>query len=421
MTRASPRTRQAIWGAGAIVIVALAALALWQWHGGDVAAPAPVVAQKLEAPAAAAPSPAPAARQSAPSQAAITPAPPPPAPAAPAVAPAPPPHPQAEVPRFDIVRVDPNGNAVLAGRAAPGSEVTVHDGPRDLGHVTADQDGNWVLVPGQPLAPGQSQLSLSAKGKDRVVTNSDGVVAMLVPPRPLKPATVVAAAVPAPSAPPKPVVARVEPTPPTPPSTPAAVAKPPSPATAEAPAKTEAPPAAPAEAPIAVLLPKEGPARAMQLPPLKSKGEDRLSMDIIEYGTKGDVILQGRAAPGATVDSLLDNRKIGSATADADGKWQIVTGGDVPAGRYKLKLQSRNKAGKQVGEVTMPFERAALPAQIPADLIIVQPGNSLWRIARHSYGRGVRYLQIYHANKNQITDPKLIYPGQLLKIPEKKS
>lgn len=384
MTRKS--SRKLLWGGIALVAgVAIAVIAV-TWQRGPTLTPAPVAAQKIETPAppaASTPAPAPPKPVATSPQPAPVPAPPA-APAAPAKTAAAPPV-QAEVPRFDIVRVDPSGHAVLAGRAAPGSEVTVYDGGREIGRATADGDGNWVLVPDQPLPPGQGQLTLSAKSKDGTVTRSDGVVAMLVPDRATTPTS-------------------------------AAEAQTTKTTTAAGPVTTETPKT---EAPIAVLVPKEGPATALQLPPLKGKGEERLSMDIVEYGTKGDIILEGRAAPGAKIDAYLDNKKIGSTTADQNGKWRIVTSREVPAGRYQLKLESHHEAGKQVAEVTMPFERAAIPEQIPGDLVIVQPGNSLWRIARRSYGHGRRYVEIYHANRNQISNPQLIYPGQLLQIPGK--
>ncbi|MEL7488070.1 MAG: LysM peptidoglycan-binding domain-containing protein, partial [Pseudomonadota bacterium] len=49
---------------------------------------------------------------------------------------------------------------------------------------------------------------------------------------------------------------------------------------------------------------------------------------------------------------------------------------------------------------------------------IVQPGNSLWRIARRAYGSGFQYTVIYEANADQIRDPDLIYPGQIFEVPE---
>lgn len=350
------------WGGLAVAVIVIIAAAVYVVSNRDDAmlTPATSPAQKIDTPAAAATAPKPVA-------AAPQPVPPQAAPSA-ATPASPPPANPAAAPRFDIVRVDPAGHAVIAGRAAPGSEVTVLDGDRELGHVTAESDGSWVLVPDQPLPPGQRQLTLSARAKDGTVSRADGIVAMLVPERA---------------------------------------------------ASQQAGGAAPAnpEAPVAVLLPKEGPAKALQLPPLAGKGEDRLSLDIIEYGTKGNIILQGRAAPNATIDALLGGKKIGSATADREGKWQIVTGDDIKPGRYKLRLDSRNQAGKQVARLDMPFERATLPSRIPTDLVIVQPGNSLWRIARHSYGRGMRYVEIYRANRDQVKSPDLIFPGQLLSVP----
>ncbi|HJN60936.1 MAG TPA: LysM peptidoglycan-binding domain-containing protein, partial [Alphaproteobacteria bacterium] len=50
-------------------------------------------------------------------------------------------------------------------------------------------------------------------------------------------------------------------------------------------------------------------------------------------------------------------------------------------------------------------------------LVVVQPGNSLWRIARRAYGGGVYYTEIYGANRAQILDPDMIFPGQILALP----
>ncbi len=48
---------------------------------------------------------------------------------------------------------------------------------------------------------------------------------------------------------------------------------------------------------------------------------------------------------------------------------------------------------------------------------MIQPGNSLWRISRVLYGRGLQYTIIYQANKEQIRNPDLIYPGQIFSTP----
>jgi len=64
---------------------------------------------------------------------------------------------------------------------------------------------------------------------------------------------------------------------------------------------------------------------------------------------------------------------------------------------------------------------AAPTAQAPPPpvSITVQPGFTLWGIARDSFGDGVMYVQVYNANRDKIRDPDLIYPGQVFTIPAK--
>ncbi|MEW6557396.1 MAG: LysM peptidoglycan-binding domain-containing protein [Elusimicrobiota bacterium] len=46
-------------------------------------------------------------------------------------------------------------------------------------------------------------------------------------------------------------------------------------------------------------------------------------------------------------------------------------------------------------------------------------GDCLWNIAKRFYGDGRKWKIIYEANKNEIKDPRKIYPKQKLIIPEK--
>jgi nucleoid-associated protein YgaU len=46
----------------------------------------------------------------------------------------------------------------------------------------------------------------------------------------------------------------------------------------------------------------------------------------------------------------------------------------------------------------------------------VQPGDSLWQIARRLYGDGRYWVLLYQANADRIGNPNLIFPGQHLRI-----
>ena len=49
---------------------------------------------------------------------------------------------------------------------------------------------------------------------------------------------------------------------------------------------------------------------------------------------------------------------------------------------------------------------------------MVRSGQSLWRISRRHYRRGVLWPEIFKVNQDQIDDPDLIFPKQEFKIPE---
>jgi len=49
----------------------------------------------------------------------------------------------------------------------------------------------------------------------------------------------------------------------------------------------------------------------------------------------------------------------------------------------------------------------------------VKKGDCLWNIAKKYLGDGSRYTEIYKLNKDKISNPNLIYPGQVLKMPNK--
>jgi LysM repeat protein len=70
----------------------------------------------------------------------------------------------------------------------------------------------------------------------------------------------------------------------------------------------------------------------------------------------------------------------------------------------------------QTQTVTVETEREASTAPT-ASSVTTQKGDTLWAIAKKYYGDGSQYTKIYEANKDKISNPNLIYPGQELTIP----
>lgn len=69
-----------------------------------------------------------------------------------------------EAPAFDIVRIQPDGNIVVAGRWAPNKSVSVTINGKVVATEQTNNDGEFVYAPKKPLAPGNYTLSLIGVG-----------------------------------------------------------------------------------------------------------------------------------------------------------------------------------------------------------------------------------------------------------------
>ncbi|MDV7339263.1 LysM peptidoglycan-binding domain-containing protein [Terasakiella sp. A23] len=260
-------------------------------------------------------------------------------------------------PSFDVVRINPEGDAVIAGRATGKASVAVIDGGDTvLGTMPADERGEWVFLPSSPLEPGERELSLRATNPDGSIMTSKDVVILVVPER-----------------------------------------------DGDALA-------------ITMSIDGSGAARALQTPGAEALA---LSIDAVNYDDKGNLSLSGTAPEGGAVFLYLDNDFLGNTSADERGSWSLSPQKTVAPGVYELRADHVDENQKVLNRVSIPFKRAENLSNVPDDRkIVVQPGNSLWRIARRIYGTGFDYAVIYRANEDQISDPNLIYPGQVFELPE---
>ena len=316
-------------------------------------------------------------------------APPAAAPAAPApvvaAAIAPPPAAPAPVkPTFDVVRIEPSGEAVVAGRAAPGVRVALVVSGRPVAFVVADADGQFVLLPPR-LPEGSHTLTLRAGDVE-----SEQAVAVDVAPRAER------APVAALAAPGKPTVVLA------------------------APGAVESARATPAS----------------------------LRIGSVEAHQGGAFFVSGFAPGGSDIRLYLNDSYVAAVTAGYDGAWSVKVERGMSPGAYRVRADAVGVDGRPVSRVETPFDYpASIAADAPAPTSVaasgtvppiasgtktptqnavvselrtarVTRGDSLWRISRTIYGEGTRYTEIYDANSAQIRDPDLIYPGQVLVVPK---
>ena len=88
-------------------------------------------------------------------------------------------------PEFDLVRVEPTGEAVIAGLATPGSTIEVINGDEAIATAEVNERGEWALVLETPLEPGAHDLGvrMTEEGEDEPV-ESDQRIAVMIPDSP---------------------------------------------------------------------------------------------------------------------------------------------------------------------------------------------------------------------------------------------
>jgi nucleoid-associated protein YgaU len=296
------------------------------------------------------------------------------------------------VPTFDVARIEPTGEAVIAGRAAPGATVELLRNGEVHDRAVADQSGQFVIVPPR-LPSGTYDLTLRSRQPDGKQTTSKQNVTVALEPKATD----------------RPVVALITPNKPT---------------------VMLSQPAAPKPAAGAVVV------------------------ETVEMEPGGKFHVSGQARPGAALRLYLNDSFITSVTAGTDGRFAVTINEGVAAGSYRVRVDEASSSGTVRARAEVPFSvpdtTASVTAQAkradiaaprlaaagttvlpdsgspPSTVVVpkiatttVSRGDSLWRLSQVSYGAGTRYAVIYKANREQIRNPNLIYPGQVFVVPAK--
>ncbi len=307
--------------------------------------------------------------------------------------------PALEAPSFDVVRVEPDGRALIAGRSSPGTRVEVSVDGTVIADTTADESGGFVALADLGRSDVPRALTLRALDGNGGEAASDGVVVLAPSPE------TVAEAEPE---------AREDETPDTEDATAEAVAEP-----------AEAEPAAPS-----VIIADSDGVRVLQDGGAGTpEVADNVVIDAITYDETGEVALSGRAPGDGQVRVYVDNEPVEVGKIGPDGQWRAELP-EVDTGVYTLRVDQVDQEGTVLSRIETPFQREA-PEAIRAladasgdsrarrtiELVTVQPGNTLWGLSTSSYGEGRLFVRLFEANRDKIRDPDLIYPGQVFSIP----
>ena len=305
------------------------------------------------------------------------------------------------VPSFDVARIEPTGEAVIAGRAAPGATVELLRNGEVHDRVVADQSGQFAMVP-RPLPPGTYDLTLRSTQPDgRQATSKQSVAVALEP--------------------------------------------------------------VPTGRPVVALMTPDKPTVVLSQPAAPKPVAGAVVAEAVEIEPGGKFHVSGRSRPGAAVRLYLNDSFVASVTAGADGRFAVTINEGIKPGNYRVRLDEveansgtvharaevpftvpenvvtgsvsaqaaasnrPNVAVAQQQPQLAPASATVLPdAGSPSAVVVpkiatttVSRGDSLWRISHLAYGAGTRYAVIYQANRQQIRNPNLIYPGQVFVVPTK--
>ena len=342
------------------------------------------------------------------------------------------------VPSFDVVTIEPNGEGVIAGRAAPGWQVSVQSGGAKVAAATADAQGEWSTVLDKPLPAGDHALTLKITSPDGTRALSSQELVRVEVGDAAKPASPAATAAITPPAPPPAAAPSAETAAP-------ASQSPPPVAAPSASAPSVEPGAAPSQQALALAEP-QGEVRAV--PRTAEEGtvaqpaKPKLVFKTVDYQDTGSAIgsvsITGTADPGATVTVYCNNEKLATVRAGADGTWSVVAEKKLGTGQHSFRAEQIDAAtGTALAQANVAIERlvpkppevvakaatpkpgspAAVATVETKEVYTIRRGDTLWAIAKRYLGSGLRYTSIFQNNREVINDPDLILPQQQVKVP----
>lgn len=275
-------------------------------------------------------------------------------------------------PAFDLVRISRNGTGIIVGSSAPGAAISLYGDGKKIAEGVAEGNGDWIIMLNEPLAPGTIKFSVMSQKDGGDLMESEKEVTVSVPNR----------------------------------------------------EKSKF--LSDKKSGVVALLSRKdgkGPSKVLQRPggPVFDDVGESLSISTLEYGA-GKTFVNGKSLPRVDVRVYMDDEFMGSVRASDDGDWLLELDSlNLAIGQHRLRVDQTIGDGSVKLRIEQPFVTGVpLDPSKAENGVIVEPGNTLWNIARQLYGSGVQYTMIFQENSEKIADPDKIYPGQLFKLPSKK-
>ncbi|MFK4824025.1 LysM peptidoglycan-binding domain-containing protein [Paenochrobactrum sp. BZR 588] len=326
-----------------------------------------------------------------------------------------------DVPVFDLVRVEPNGGVVIAGKSLPGAEVDVLLGSRVLGSVKASENGDFVIAFDEVLKPGDHSLVLRSTSTDNKAATSAQTAIVSIPDNVNGQ-----------------VLALVE----EPGQASRMITKP---QTDDANAQNNDGDQSAQTNGTEASASNDGSASVIDAP---------IAVEAVEI--EGNTIyIAGQAKTDHSVIVYANEKMLGRSNVSPEGRFLVESQQPLAVGDYIIRADLLNKNQKVIASARVPFRREAgdnisavapsvkeqrlsaqdgksqpQPQQVPHNdkasaqalenvrgSVIIRKGDNLWTISKRTYGKGTRYTTIYLANRDQIRNPDLIWPGQVFTMP----
>ena len=280
-------------------------------------------------------------------------------------------------PEIDIIKVSPDGSFVIAGKGQPNSNINISNKGDLIDSSIVDSDGNWVVVSKENLKTGDNLISIDQiNNKGLVLRHKQLFITKIDEHK--------------------------------------------------------------KDQPLVISVPNKNGENIsiIQQPSEKQKiykvekdlgiqkkiksNKKIFNVKTIFFNENGFVSIKGKVNFGKKIE-LYINKKIMETIKIENSKWQYNSDKIIDYGLHDLLVVLKSDKDEILDKITLPFMRVEMPYNdVPENFILIKPGDMLWTIAYRLYGDPFKYIQIFEENKDQITNPDLIFPGQLFSIPLEK-